>query len=57
MLIRLFNPNDLIVCGRDFNQSGSVGLCRSTWVYMGNFFKGWWGKKSAFYLNWVVQPQ
>ena len=45
MLIRLFNPNDLIGCGGDINQSDSVdlcrGLCRSMW---GTFFKGWWEK-------------
>ena len=35
MLIKLFNPNDLIGCGGDINQSDSVGLCRSMWVYMG----------------------
>ena len=33
MLTRLFNPNDLIGCGGDINQSDSVGLCRSMWVY------------------------
>ena len=39
LLIRLFNPNNLIGCGADINQSDSVGLCRSmwgsTWVYAG----------------------
>ena len=44
MLIRLFNPNDLIGCGGDISQSDSVGLCESMWgsmwVYMGDFFKG-----------------
>ena len=30
MLIRLFNPNDLIGCGGDINQSDSVGLHGST---------------------------
>ena len=35
MLIRLFNPNDLIGCGGDINQSDSVGLHGSMWVYMG----------------------
>ena len=28
MLIRLFNPNDLIGCDGDINQSDSLGLCR-----------------------------
>ena len=44
MLIRLFNPNDLIGCGGHINQSDSVGLCGSMQgsmqVYMGDFFKG-----------------
>ena len=36
MLIRFFNPNDLIGCGGDINQSDSIryaeGLCgRGTW--------------------------
>ena len=35
ILIRLFNPNDLIGCGGDINQSDSVGLCGSTQVYVG----------------------
>ena len=35
MLIRLFNPIDLIGCGGDINQSDSVGLCRSMQVYAG----------------------
>ena len=35
ILIRLFNPNDLIGCGGDINQSDSVGLRRSMWVYVG----------------------
>ena len=34
MLIRLFNPNDLIGCGGDINQSDSVGLWGSTWGSM-----------------------
>ena len=54
MLIRLFNPNDQIGCGGDINQSDSVGLCRSMWVYMGlhrDFFEGVVGKKSGFYVN------
>ena len=61
MLIRLFNPNDLIGCGGDINQSDSVGLCRSMWglhgstqgsmwVYVGDFFEGVVGKKSGFYV-------
>ena len=37
MLIRLFNPNDLIGCGGDINQSNSVGLCGST---QGLFLRG-----------------
>ena len=54
MLIRLFNPNDLIGCGGNINQSGSEGLCGSMQVYAGlhgGFFKGVVGKKSAFYVN------
>ena len=35
MLIRLFDPSDLIGCGGDINQSDFVGLCRFMQVYMG----------------------
>ena len=41
MLIRLFNPNDLIGCGGDINQSDSVGLHRSTQVYAGLHGSTW----------------
>ena len=62
MSFRLFNPNDLIGCGGDINQSDSVDLCGSTQVYVGvymgvyvglhgDFFEGVVGKKSRFYVN------
>ena len=64
MLVRLFNPNDLIDCGGDINQSDSLDLCWSMQVYgglhgglcgsmqicTGDFFKGWWGKNQDFML-------
>ena len=57
MLIRLFNPSDLIGCGDDINHSDSVGLCGSTWLYMalcgstwGLFLRGC-GEKSGFHVN------
>ena len=47
MLMRLFNSIDRIGCGGDINQSEScirhVRCIR------------WWGKKSGFYVNEVVQ--
>ena len=64
MLIRLFNPSDLIRCGGDINQSDSVdlcwsmqvygglhgGLCGSMQIYTGDFFKGWCRKNQDFML-------
>ena len=58
MLISLFNPNDLIGCGGDINQSesvGQVGLCGSLhgsmWVYVRGLFLRGGGEKSGFYVN------
>ena len=71
MLFRLFNPNDLIGCGGDINQSDSVGLCGSTQVYVGLcvglhgglcgstqgfFLKRWWGKNQDFILIRLFNP-
>ena len=59
MLIRLFNPNDLIGCGGNINQSGSEGLCGSMQVYAslhGGFFKGWWEKNQHFMLIRLFNP-
>ena len=51
MLIRLFNPNDLIGCGGDIGQSDSLGLHGSTQVYTGGLGRGLCGGLCGFYAG------